>query len=85
MRQPRALGQQQVQLVADAPVPVARFRARVLEKKRLADKVLEVRVEHSEIEYRFVGQAIDKLQQRYPDHDRLSKIHLEPVNTASFI
>jgi len=66
VRDPQALGEQQLQLVAQPLPPMAQVRAlmreRVLEKL-LAGEVLEIRVVDPAVAHRFVGQPVNVLEQ----------------------
>jgi hypothetical protein len=72
VRHPQALGQQQVQLVAQALPPVAEVgalvRAGVLEE-RLAGEVLEVRIVDPTLTDALVGQPEHVLEQQQADHE----------------
>ena len=71
MRHPQALGQQQLQLVAEPLPPVAQVRALVREgvlEELLAGEVLEIRIIDPALAHAFVGQPVDVLEQQQPDH-----------------
>ena len=72
MRHPQALGQQQLQLVAEPLAPMAQVRALVRElvlEELLAGEVLEIRVIDPALAHAFVGQPVDVLEQQQPDHE----------------
>ena len=72
MRHPQALGQQQLQFVAQPLAPVAQIRALVRElmlEELFPGEVLEIRIMHPALAHAFVGQAIDVLEQQQPDHE----------------
>src|ERR1700757_1004277 len=71
MRHPQALGQQQLQLVAEPLAPMAQVRALVRERmleELFAGEVLEIRVVDPALAYLLVGQREDVLEQQ-PDHE----------------
>ena len=72
MRHPQALGQQQLQLIAQPLAPVAQVRALVWElmlEELFPGEVLEIRIMHPALAHAFVGQAVDVLEQQQPDHE----------------
>jgi hypothetical protein len=77
VRDPQALGQQQLQLVAEPLPPVAQIGALVRElvlEELLAGEVLEIRVMDPAVACAFVGQPVDVFEQQEPDH----KARLDP-------
>ena len=75
LRHPQALGQQQLQLVAEPLAPMAQVRALVRElvlEELLAGEVLEIRIIDPALAHAFVGQPVDVLEQQQPDHKRVS-------------
>ena len=72
VRHPQALGQQQLQLVAEPLAPMAQVRALVRERvleELLAGEVLEIRVIDPALAHALVGQPVDVLEQQQPDHE----------------
>ena len=72
VRHPQALGQQQLQLVAEPLAPMAQVRALVREvvlEELLAGEVLEIRVIDPALAHAFVGQSVNVLEQQQPDHE----------------
>jgi hypothetical protein len=72
VRHPQALGQQQLQLVAEPLAPVAQVRALVREgmlEELFAGEVLEIRVVDPALAHPFIGQAVNVLEQQQPDHE----------------
>lgn len=72
VRHPQALGQQQVELVAQTLPPVAEVGALVREavlEERLAGEVPEVRIVDPPLTDAFIGQSDHVLEQRQADHE----------------
>ena len=72
VRHPQALGQQQLELVAQPLPPVAEIGALVREgvlEERLAGEVLEVRIVDPALADAFVGQPEHVLEQQQADHE----------------
>ena len=72
MRHAQALGQKQIELVAEPLAPVAQVRALVREcmlEKLLPGEVLEIRVVDPALADLFVGQREDVLEKQNPDHE----------------
>jgi len=72
VRDPQALGQQKLQLVAEPLAPVAEVRTLVRElvlEKLKAGEVLEIRVIAPALTDAFVRQAVDVLEQQQPDDE----------------
>ena len=72
VRHPQALGQQQLQLVAEPLAPMAQVRALVRElvlEELFAGEVLEIRVMDPALAHAFVGQPVNVLEQQQPDHE----------------
>src|SRR5437762_7949662 len=71
VRHPQALGEEKFQLVAEALAPMAQVRALVRKlvlEELLSSKVLEIRVIDPALARTFVGQAVNMLEQKKPDH-----------------
>jgi hypothetical protein len=69
---PHALGQQQLQLLAEPLAPVAQIRALVREgvlEELLAGEVLEIRVVDPALAHSLVGQPVNVLEQQKTDHE----------------
>ena len=72
MRHPQALGQQQLQLVAEPLAPMAQVRALVREgvlEKLFAGEELEIRVLDPALAHPLIGQPVNVLEQQQPDHE----------------
>ena len=72
VRHPQALGQQQVELIAQPLAPVAEVRALVQEavlEELFPGEILEIRVMHPALAHALIGQAVDVLEQRQPNHE----------------
>ena len=72
MRHPQALGQQQVELIAQPLAPVAEVRALVREsvlEEGLAGEVLEIGVVDPALAHAFIGQSKHVLEQQQADHE----------------
>ena len=72
VRHPQALGQQQLQLVAEPLAPMAQVRALVREgvlEKLFAGEELEIRVVDPALAHPFIGQPVNVLEQQQPDHE----------------
>lgn len=72
VRHPQALGQEQLQLVAEPLAPVAQVRALMRErvlKEVFAGEVLEIRVVDPALAHTLIGQVVDVLEQQQPDHE----------------
>lgn len=72
VRHPQALGQEQLQLVAEPLAPVAQVASLVREgvlKELFAGEVLEVRVVDPALAHPLIGQAVNVLEQQQPDHE----------------
>ena len=70
MRDPQALGQQQLQLVAEPLPPMAQVGALVRElvlEELVAGKVFEIRVMDPAVACAFVGQPVDVFEQQEPN------------------
>src|SRR6266516_343575 len=71
VRHPQALGEEKCQLVAEALAPMAQVRALVRKlvlEELLSSEVLEIRVIDPALARTFVGQAVNMLEQKKPDH-----------------
>src|SRR5256886_5875320 len=71
VRHPQALGEEKFQRVAEALAPMAQVRALVRKlvlEELLSSEVLEIRVIDPALARTFVGQAINMLEQKKPDH-----------------
>src|SRR5439155_6957320 len=71
VRHPQALGEEKFQLVAEALAPMAQVRALVRKlvlEELLSSEVLEIRVIDPALARTFVGQAVNMLEQKKPDH-----------------
>jgi hypothetical protein len=69
---PQALGQQQIQLVAQPLPPMAEVRALVRElvlEELVAGEVLEVWIVDPALAHALVGQPVDLLEQQQADHE----------------
>jgi len=72
VRDPQALGQHQLQLVAQSLAPVTEVRAlvrKLMLKELFPGEVLEIRVMHPALSHAFVGQAINVLEQQQFDRE----------------
>ena len=72
MRDPQALGEQQLQLVAEPPAPMAQVGALVREavlEELLAGEVLKIGVVDPTLAHLLIGQREDVLEQQKPDHE----------------
>ena len=72
MRDPQALGEQQLQLVAEPPAPMAQVGALVREavlEELLAGEVLKIGVVDPALTHLLIGQREDVLEQQKPDHE----------------
>ena len=72
VRHPQALGQQQLQLVAEPLAPMAQVRALVRElvlEELFAGEVLEIRIIDPALAHAFVGQPVNVLEQQQPDRE----------------
>ena len=72
VRHPQALGQQQLQLVAEPLAPMAQVRALVREgmlKELFAGEELEIRVVDPALAHPLIGQPVNVLEQQQPDHE----------------
>src|ERR1019366_8271869 len=68
---PQALGQQQLQSIAQPLAPVAEVRALVWElmlEELFPGKVLEIRIMDPALAYAFVGKSVNVLEQQKSDH-----------------
>src|SRR6202020_75505 len=68
----QALGQQQLQLVAEPLAPMSQVRALVREgvlEKLFAGEELEIRVVDPALAYPLIGQPVNVLEQQQPDHE----------------
>jgi hypothetical protein len=66
VRYPQALGQQELQLVAEPRPPMAEVRALVRKgmlEELFPGEVLEIRIVDPALAYAFIGQAVDVLEQ----------------------
>src|SRR5947199_5483069 len=71
VRHPQALGEEKFQRVAEALAPMAQVRALVRKlvlEELLSSEVLEIRVIDPALARTFVGQAVNMLEQKKPDH-----------------
>src|SRR5262245_56168155 len=71
VRHPQALGQEKFQLAAEALAPMAQVRALVRKlvlEELLSGEVLEVWIIDPAFAYAFVGQFVNMLEQKKPDH-----------------
>src|SRR5882757_2496767 len=72
MGHPQALGQQQLQLVAEPLAPMAQVRALVREdvlEELFAGEELEIRVVDPALAHPLIGQPVNVLEQQQPDHE----------------
>jgi len=72
MRDSQALGEQQLQLVAEPPAPMAQVGALVREavlEELLAGEVLKIGVVDPALAHLLIGQREDVLEQQKPDHE----------------
>jgi hypothetical protein len=72
MRDPQALGEQQLQLVAEPPAPMAQVGALVREavlEELLAGEVLKIGVVDPALAQLLIGQREDVLEQQKPHHE----------------
>ena len=77
VRHPQALGQKQLQLVAEALPPVAQVRALVWElvlEELFPGEVLEIRIVDPALAHAFIGQSVYVFEQQQPDR----KARLDP-------
>src|SRR6185503_5199003 len=77
VRYPQALGQKQLQLVAEALPPVAQVRALVWElvlEELFPGEVLEIRIVDPALAHAFIGQPVYVFEQQQPDR----KARLDP-------
>src|SRR5215475_1674926 len=71
VRHPQALGQEKFQLAAKALAPMAQVRALVRKlvlEELLSGEVLEVWIIDPAFAHAFVGQSVNMLEQKKPDH-----------------
>src|SRR5437762_10852012 len=71
VRHPQALGEEKFQLVAEALAPMAQVRALVRKlvlEELLSSEVLEIRVIDPALARTFVGEPVNMLEQKKPDH-----------------
>src|SRR6516164_2026534 len=71
VRHPQALGQEKFQLAAEALAPMAQVRALVRKlvlEELLSGEVLEVWIIDPAFAHAFVGQSVNMLEQKKPDH-----------------
>src|SRR5262249_61680862 len=71
VRHPQALGQEKFQLAAEALAPMAQVRALVRKlvlEELLSGEVLEVWIIDPAFAYALVGQSVNMLEQKEPDH-----------------
>src|SRR5262249_21721105 len=71
VRHPQALGQEKFQLAAEALAPMAQGRALVRKlvlEELLSGEVLEVWIIDPAFAHAFVGQSVNMLEQKKPDH-----------------
>ena len=72
VRDPQALGQQQLQFVAQPLAPVAEIRTlvrKLMLEELFPGEILEIRVMHPALTNALVGQPIGVLEQQKPDHE----------------
>src|SRR5579872_4960120 len=72
MRHPQALGQQQLQLVAEPLAPMAQVRTLVRERvleELFAGEELEIRVVDPALAHSLIGQPVNMFEQQQPDHE----------------
>ena len=83
VRHPQALGQQQLQLVAEPLAPMAQVRALVREfvlEELFPGEVLEIRIIDPALAHAFVGQPVNVLEQQEPD--RKARLNPRPAFVA---
>src|SRR4051794_3565222 len=71
VRHPQALGQENFQLAAEALAPMAQVRAlvrKLVPEELLSGEVLEVWIMDPAFAHPFVGQSVNMLEQKKPDH-----------------
>jgi hypothetical protein len=71
VRHPQALGQEDFQLAAQALAPMAQVRAlvrKLVPEELLSGEVLEVWIIDPAFAHPFVGQSVNMLEQKKPDH-----------------
>jgi len=71
VRHPQALGQEKFQLAAEALAPMAQVRALVRKlvlEELLSSEVLEVWIIDPAFAHAFVGQSVNMLEKKKPDH-----------------
>src|SRR5256884_7578030 len=71
VRHPQALGQEKFQLAAEALAPMAQVRAlvrKLMLEELLSSEVLEVWVIDPAFAHAFVGQSVNMLEKKKPDH-----------------
>ena len=72
MRDPQALGEQELQLAAEPLAPMREVRALVRKgvlEELLSGEVLEIGVAHPALAHLFVGEREDVLEQQQPNHE----------------
>src|SRR5262245_193876 len=71
VRHPQALGQEKFQLAAEALAPMAQVRAlvrKLMLEELLSSEVLEVWIIDPSFAHAFVGQSVNMLEKKKPDH-----------------
>src|SRR5437588_8494550 len=71
VRHPQALGQEKLQLAAEALAPMAQVRAlgrKLVLEELLSRGVLEVWIIDPAFAHAFAGQSVNMLEQKNPDH-----------------
>src|SRR6516164_7912341 len=71
VRHPQALGQEKFQLAAEALAPMAQVRAlvrKLMLEELLSSEVLEVWIIDPAFAHAFVGQSVNMLEKKKPDH-----------------
>src|SRR5262245_30528226 len=86
VRHPQALGQEKFQLAAEALAPMAQVRALVRKlvlEELLSGEVLEVWIIDPAFAHAFVGQSVNMLEQKKPDHKNCVAIPGRPPSLYS--
>src|SRR5207245_10788907 len=71
VRHPQAVGQEKFQLAAEALAPMAQVRAlvrKLMLEELLSSEVLEVWVIDPAFAHAFIGQSVNMLERKKPDH-----------------
>src|SRR5262249_25415887 len=86
VRHPQAFGQEKFQLAAEALAPMAQVRALVRKlvlEELLSGEVLEVWIIDPAFAHAFVGQSVNMLEQKKPDHKNCVAIPGRPPSLYS--